>query len=138
MLLCSKGPPDRFGTTLGSILEPFWDTFVSIFHVFRRFSMMCPISVDRCSGTVCFHWQALFLSTAWVLSPGGQRIFHQVFLICLKGALMFVVSLAGFVFITENVEEEDKERYLSFIRSSLACFGNQECVIETKLSANGR
>ena len=24
MLLCPEGPLDRFGITLGSILEPFW------------------------------------------------------------------------------------------------------------------
>ena len=36
MLLCPKGPLDRFGTALGSILEPFWGHFKVIFGVFSK------------------------------------------------------------------------------------------------------
>ena len=36
MLLCPDGSLDRFGTTLGSILEPFWDTFELIFNDFSK------------------------------------------------------------------------------------------------------
>ena len=36
MLLCPEGPLDRFGTTLGSILEPFWGNFELIFDDFSK------------------------------------------------------------------------------------------------------
>ena len=36
MLLCPEGPLDRFGTTLGSILEPFWGHFELIFDDFSK------------------------------------------------------------------------------------------------------
>ena len=36
MLLCPEGPPDRFGATLGSILEPFWGGFEFMFDVFSK------------------------------------------------------------------------------------------------------
>ena len=36
MLLCPEGPLDRFGTTLGSILEPFWGNFELIFDGFSK------------------------------------------------------------------------------------------------------
>ena len=36
MLLCPEGPLDRFGTTLGSILEPFWGHFDFIFDDFSK------------------------------------------------------------------------------------------------------
>ena len=36
MLLCPEGPLDRFGTTLGSILEPFWGNFELMLDVFSE------------------------------------------------------------------------------------------------------
>ena len=36
VLLCPEGPLDRFGTTLGSILEPFWGHFELIFDGFSK------------------------------------------------------------------------------------------------------
>ena len=36
MLLCPEGPLDRFGTTLGSILEPFWGHFELIVDGFSK------------------------------------------------------------------------------------------------------
>ena len=36
MLLCPEGLLGRFGTTLGSILEPFWGHFGFIFNVFPK------------------------------------------------------------------------------------------------------
>ena len=36
MFLCPEGPLDRFGTTLGSILEPFWGHVELIFDVFSK------------------------------------------------------------------------------------------------------
>ena len=36
MLLCPEGPLDRFGTTLGSILEPFWGHFEFMFNDFSK------------------------------------------------------------------------------------------------------
>ena len=65
--------------------------------------------------------------------------FSVIFPICLKGALMFAVSLVGFVFISENVEENEKgegkgARERDFRQSVplSACFGNTECVSEAK------
>ena len=36
MLLCREGPLDRFGTTSGSMLEPFWGHFELNFDVFSK------------------------------------------------------------------------------------------------------
>ena len=36
MLLCPEGLLGRFGTTLGSILEPFWGHFELMFDVFSK------------------------------------------------------------------------------------------------------
>ena len=36
MLLCPEGPLDRFGTTLGSILERFWGHVELMFDVFPK------------------------------------------------------------------------------------------------------
>ena len=104
MLLCPEGPLDRFGTTLDSILEPFWGHFeviLSSFRIdFRRFSVRCPILFERCS------WCWVFPLTSFVFSG----------------------------FYNRNVKEEDKkkekEKAKEICRPSgllSACFGNPEC-----------
>ena len=66
MFLCLEGPLDRFGTTLGSILDPFWGNFgvvlSSFLMFFRRFSVRCPILFERCS------WCWVFPSVGFVFS----------------------------------------------------------------------
>ena len=64
MLLCPEGPLDRFGISLGSVLDKCWCHFDFFFS--QMFSDVSDF-FERCSGLVCFHWLALLLSpkTCW-------------------------------------------------------------------------
>ena len=61
MLLCPEGPPDRFGTTLGSILEPFWGHLEFIFGVFSKLFSDFADLFGGCSDVFGFRRPALFL-----------------------------------------------------------------------------
>ena len=61
MLLCPEGLLGRFGTTLGSILEPFWGHLEVIFGVFSEFFSDFADLFEGCSDVCRFHWPALFL-----------------------------------------------------------------------------
>ena len=61
MLLCPEGLLGRFGTTLGSILEPFWGHLEVMFGVFfLSFSVILPICLKGAlmfaasNGRLCF------------------------------------------------------------------------------------
>ena len=61
MLLCPEGLLGRFGTTLGSILEPFWGHLEVIVGVFSEFFGDFADLFEGCSDVCRFHWPALFL-----------------------------------------------------------------------------
>ena len=61
MLLCPEGLLGRFGTTLGSILEPFWGHLELIFGVFSKFVGDFSDLFEGCSDVCRFHWPALVL-----------------------------------------------------------------------------
>ena len=61
MLLCPESLPGRFGTTLGSILEPFWGHLELIFGVFSKVISDFSDLFEGCSDVCRFHWPALFL-----------------------------------------------------------------------------
>ena len=61
MLLCPEGLLGRFGTTLGSILEPFWGHLELIFGVFSKFFDDFSDLFEGCSDVCRFQWPAPLL-----------------------------------------------------------------------------